>query len=162
MLSLVASLAGVVSAVMAVIYTFMRSRHERRRYETLLAECRAANDRVAQRLAELEVHIQSASTRLHRLEVAAKNGVCAPTPIEDRLARLEALGDESQLHDAHALANAAHSMCSPDERTWSDPFENEDQLLSIARLADQGHSAAEIARRLGKPVGEVELRLSLR
>jgi hypothetical protein len=56
----------------------------------------------------------------------------------------------------------AGSPCSPLQAPSAPPSDRTRRREEIYRLADYGFAAAEIARRVGSPVGEVELILSLR
>lgn len=77
----------------------------------------------------------------------------------DALTRLTELADPAALADPSSLARAAASL---KRESGTGPSAHDALQLKIARLADQGCPAEEIAGRLGLPLGEVELRLSLR
>jgi hypothetical protein len=149
MLSLMASWGCAIAALLAALSTILRFRRDLRRQEQRLAECRAASEQLCLRVTELE-------NRIAALDLQA---TAAPAlrqrHSQHLLDRLESLADDDQLQDPAARA-ATLKPC------FSDPFEAESPRLAIARLADQGNSAAEIARRLNRPLGEVELLLSLR
>lgn len=74
-------------------------------------------------------------------------------PPRDALARL------AQLADPAMLADAAQTVPRP---AAGDPLADNARDMAIARLAQQGHAPEAIAQQLGLPLGEVELRLSLR
>ena len=82
--------------------------------------------------------------------------------VGDSLAAMEGLADPVALASDAPLANLAARFPPSDFDSAGNIFQNEKQSLAVARLHHQGHSAAEIARRMHLPIGEVELVLSLR
>jgi hypothetical protein len=93
-------------------------------------------------------------------------------------ARLEALLAQAQQLDPAAFQSlTANATLAAIEQLADDPsavtlpsrspaqrgewIDRPQQKAQIARLAEQGHSAASIAAQLGLPVGEVELTMSL-
>jgi hypothetical protein len=123
-----------------------------------------SSEALDRKMSELEVILQQArqeSARLASLLSRARQ-LQQPRAAASALAEIEALADPAALEDSQSLASVAAQL--PPSRTGmaSNVFEDNRQSLAIARLADQGLPAAEISRRLGVPVGEVELRLSLR
>jgi hypothetical protein len=104
-------------------------------------------------LAALKTTISAAEQARERLEAAvaeARRLRIAVPP--DTLALLESLADGERLAAVAAQLSAAPDRQSPGDK----------HALEIATLAEQGCSPPEISRRLGLPLGEVELRLSLR
>jgi DNA-binding NarL/FixJ family response regulator len=76
------------------------------------------------------------------------------------LAAIESLGEPAALDDPQSLARVAAQVTTTG--AGGDLFADNDRQVAIARLADQGLTPAEIARRLSLPIGEVELLLNLR
>jgi hypothetical protein len=87
---------------------------------------------------------------------SAADTACRP---RETLARLADLADPAALANPSALAEAAQSL---PPRTASDPLADNAIEVAIGRLAEQGQTPEAIAQQLGLPLGEVELRLSLR
>lgn len=136
---------------------------------------REPNGQVADQLAVLQNLIAVARRESERLEAALRRAeqlnlspaaaAGAPNPPHS-LARIESLADPAALADPNSLALAASSLASPAGESLPpidpDLFDSNRRTLELARLADQGLSPTDIARRLGLPLGEVELLLSLR
>lgn len=78
------------------------------------------------------------------------------------LAAIENLADPHLLDNPAAIAEAAARMPLVPRDIPRDLFEQDHKALAIARLADQGQPPDEISRRLGLPLGEIELLLSVR
>jgi hypothetical protein len=158
-------LKGEIDTKLAALQTLVAlARQEAARLEALLAQ--------TQRLAHVDAahvsasgHAPSAAPSLasepgtaraaDEASVATPKTACQP----DTLARLADLADPAAMADPAALANAARTLPPP---SAADPLADNAIDLAIARLTDQGHPAEEIARQLGLPLGEVELRQSLR
>jgi hypothetical protein len=111
---------------------------------SLLQALTAEADRVAERLEEL----------LERADSALSSGDQAdalrPSPASDRegFSKVKAAGAELD--------------CMPAEAGTAEGMDRARRREEIYQLADYGFGPAEIARRVGSPVGEVELILSLR
>jgi len=152
MLSLIASSILVLAAAALVVGAWRQRQ----------AAAQAQHELMGQR-AELERLITAARQESARLEAAI---ACTTTPRKtipgDSLAAIEALGDPAALDNPRALAEAAAQASTLPGGVADDLFDANKHSLAITRLIDQGHSTAEIARRVGLPIGEVELRLSLR
>jgi hypothetical protein len=144
---------GLAAGVVARLY--WRSRSADRQIEQL----NVASQQAAVQLEELNALLQEARRRLERLEAPPSSSPARRVPF---LAELEALGELRQLDDVNALGKSAEQLDRHGQARWIDPFAGEEQRRALARLADQGLSAGEIARRLERPLGEVELMLSLR
>jgi DNA-binding NarL/FixJ family response regulator len=113
--------------------------------------------------AELEALIASARQESQRLEAAiAKAQSLGLAAGRDTLAAIEDLADPVALDDPRALSQVAARIPQLPTGVAEDLFAADEKNLTIVRLLHQGHSAAEIARRLRMPIGEVELLLSLR
>jgi DNA-binding NarL/FixJ family response regulator len=113
--------------------------------------------------AELERLIAHARQESGRLETAIASARAVRTAVpRDTLAAIEGLGDTAALDNPRALDQVAAQISQLPVGVAGDLFDADQRSLAIARLIDQGHSTAEIARRVGLPIGEVELRLSLR
>jgi hypothetical protein len=72
------------------------------------------------------------------------------------------LAETAALANTEAWAQMANEVSQLPGGVPADLFEADQRSSAIARLAEKGHSTAEISRRLGLPVGEIELLLSLR
>ena len=157
----------IIAVVMlGVIYILMRSRGKgkdplqqsvprmsmtqrrnvERQMESLLVElsqmARQLSGQLDMRAAKLELLIKEADEKLAALAAATGRGTT--TPFED--AAVEAM--------ASTTLPAAEKPVVP----ASPPRQHAD----VYQLADQGHTAQEIARQLQRPSGEVELILALR
>ncbi len=118
---------------------------------------REVHAKIDAKLAALEALVTRAMQESQRLEAALALARAAQQP--DLLAQIESLADEPALAEPHFLARVAAQMPAV---VADDPFAGNERQLAIARLADQGLAASDIARRLSLPIGEVELLLSLR
>ena len=98
---------------------------------------RQVHGRLDTKLARLEIVIRDADARIERLS---------------RLMRSAQGGDSVDATLESEAPRAASETPAEPERTHGD----------VCRLADQGRSPSQIAREVGKPVGEVELILALR
>jgi hypothetical protein len=128
---------------------------------------RELKGQIDSKLSALQALIILARREAERLEEAIHrarevDSQMAATAPRDTLARLQALADPAAIETPRALAAAAAAMQAPSGDTAQNPFENDGPALEIARRADAGQSAAQIAQELGMPLGEVELRLGLR
>lgn len=83
-------------------------------------------------------------------------------PTGGTLAAIEGLGDPAALEDPGRLALVAAQMPPLPGGVPGDLFEGDRTSLAISRLADQGLAPNSIAEQLNLPLGEVELKLSLR
>jgi DNA-binding NarL/FixJ family response regulator len=124
---------------------------------------RALKGELDSKLAALQALVLMAGQESERLETAIKKAesldLAAP---RDTLARIEGLADPAALASADALARVADAMPQLPTDVAGDLFEADKKTSAIARLLEKGHSADEISRRLGLPIGEIELLLSLR
>lgn len=148
-----------VAAIVLAVGVFARLCFGRRRAGRPIDERCAAGQRNEQQIAELTRLIHEARQQADRLEALLER---SSNQRVHSLDQLEALGQPGKLDDAGALAGVAQQLGTPGQAAWDDPFRGHDQWLALARLADQGLTAEKIARRLNKPLGEVELMLSLR
>lgn len=118
------------------------------------------------KLSALQALVVLARQEAERLEAAirraADGGIGGDDAPRDTLAAIERLADPAALDDPDKLAEVAAQCPSHASATAADPFHDNERTIAIARLADRGHSSVEIARRLGRPLGEVELLLGLR
>jgi DNA-binding NarL/FixJ family response regulator len=115
------------------------------------------------KLAALQALVLMARQESQRLEAAIKTGEAMENaPPRDRLARIEGLAEPEALASAESLAQVANEMPQLPSDVAADLFAADHRMLEITRLQEKGHPAAEISRRLGLPLGEIELLLSLR
>jgi hypothetical protein len=119
------------------------------------------------KLAALQALVILARQESERLQAAIqraeKAGTAFPGEEErDVLGMIERLADPAALDDPTQLAELAARLPPLPGGAAADLFDDNERTIAIARLADQGQSPAEIARRLGLAVGDVELLLSLR
>lgn len=159
MLAMDASGWWAVSALGIAAGVFVRLCFGRRRSGSPIDGRCAASQANEQQLAELNRLILEARQQADRLEALLAR---SSNQQAHSLDQLDALGQADRLDDPRALADLAEQLGTHRPAAWEDPFRGEDQVLALARLADQGLSAEKIARRLNKPLGEVELMLSLR
>jgi len=153
MLSLIASLIILLGAIVLAIGMRMSR------------QARAANSDIAKienKVAGLESLVDTARHESQRLEAAIAKAEALRTRNGDSLAMLEALADPAALDDPQAMERAAADVMRLPADVASDIFTADEKTLKIARLIHQGHSLAEIARRLHLPLGEVELLMSMR
>jgi DNA-binding NarL/FixJ family response regulator len=151
--SLVVLLAGMLLAALILL----------RRAQFANDMARQLHDAIRREQTDLRELIVAARRESERLEAAiARSAEVAPRAPGNKLALLEALAEASSLADPDAMAHAAEQILPLPGGAANDLFESNETDLALARLLNQGHSPNEIARRLGLPLGEVELRLSLR
>ena len=114
------------------------------------------------KLSALQALVIMAQRESARLEAAIRRAETldrrAPS---DSLAVLERLGEPAALQNPHAIRSAAEALPDTTSARFPDPFQDEQTELAIANLAAQGLPAADIARRLNLPLGEVEIRLNM-
>jgi DNA-binding NarL/FixJ family response regulator len=152
-----ASMALVLAGTALAVYFLLR------RAAALHAQGRERKRELDEKLAALHELIVTARREAERLESAIKNAQALELKSPpDTLDSLESLADPSSLADPVALRHGAAQLPPLPGDVPGDMFESNQQTLAIARLSDQGNSAGEIASRLGLPLGEVELRLSMR
>ncbi len=160
MLLATASSALLAASALAVYLLLRRAAAERKAFRDLAHEIKGELDG---RLAALRELILLARREADRLEAAVKNSesleLAAP---HETLAALEDLADLASLANPDALGQAADLLPKLPGGVAGDLFDSERTALDIARLINQGLAAGEIARRLNLPIGEVELRLSMR
>jgi hypothetical protein len=119
-------------------------------------------DSLAARIARLQFLVAAARAERERLETAVADAVRRQIAVpRDTLALLESLAEVDALADSDRLAEVAAQLPPPAD-VAGDLFARDEPSLAIGTLAAQGQSAAEISRRLGLPLGEVELLLSAR
>jgi hypothetical protein len=161
MLSAIASSAFMFAGIgLAVCLLLRRVAGDR---EMLRAEARALKGELDDRLAALQEATLLARRETERLEAAIKNAQALELKSpRDTLDAIESLADPLSLADPDALRHAAAQLPPLPSDVAGDVFESDQKTLAIARLSDQGNSPGEIAHRLGLPLGEVELRLSMR
>lgn len=144
---------------LTVAYAVLRRQQGRDRHPSMAAELRIG--RLESQLAELAGRLSMVEGALNQREITPARPAPKP-PARSSLDRLESLADEDQLHSGEALRVLADAVVTDDATFPSDPFAGHQESIAIARLADRGYSAVEIASQLHKPLGEVELLLSLR
>lgn len=148
MLSIVASLIAVGVATLVATSAVLR----RWRCDLL------------QQLTELRSELHAAESELRSVK-ALLDSRRTPEPARQRrdfLEQIEQLGDTAALADDRAIERATREVAQLPADVSADLFTADHKLLDITRLIDNGHSLAEIARRLRLPLGEVELLASLR
>ena len=123
---------------------------------------RDLNESLEENLFDLQLLLDRAQVERERLEAAVEEARRLRIAVQPQtLELIESLANAEALADAARLAAVAAQMPAnaglPD-----DLFTGDERVLAINTLAAQGHSAAEISRRLGLPLGEVELLLSAR
>jgi len=157
MLSAIASSALLFVGIGLTVYLLLRRAAADR------AEAREMKSEIDSKLAALHELTFMARREAERLEAAIRNAQAleleSPREILDSL---ESLADATSLANPDALRRAAAQLPQLPSGVAGDVFDSDQKTLAIARLKDQGNSAGEIAHRLGLPVGEVELRLSMR
>jgi DNA-binding NarL/FixJ family response regulator len=127
------------------------------------AEAREMKSEIDNKLAALHELTRMARREAERLEAAIRNAQALELESpRDSLDSLESLADPSSLANPDALRHATAHLPHLPSNVAGDVFDSDQKTLAIARLKDQGNSAGEIAHRLGLPLGEVELRLSMR
>jgi DNA-binding NarL/FixJ family response regulator len=157
MLSAIASSALLLVGIGLTVYLLQR------RAAAIRAETLEIRRQLDERLAALHQLILVARSETERLESAIKNAQALELESpRDTLDSLESLADATSLANPEALGSAVAQLPQLPSDVAGDVFDSDQKTLAIARLKDQGNSAGEIARRLGLPLGEVELRLSMR
>lgn len=155
MLSLTASLSCLCAIVtIAAGWCCARS---------ILNRARRIHEELDEKLVELHALVEQArqqSAQLAALLAQAQH--LKPHRPSSALTKIEALADPAAFEDASSMSHLVAELPLPRTGVPAGLFADNRQSVAIARLADQGLSAAEIARRLGVPIGEIELRLSLR
>jgi hypothetical protein len=115
------------------------------------------------KLSALQALVLMAKREAERLETAIVKAesleLAAP---RDTLAQMDRLAEPAAMESENSLAAVAASLPRHHSDECADPFADEQKVLAIARLSEQGNSPPQIARRLGLPLGEVEFLLSLR
>jgi len=115
------------------------------------------------KLSALQALVLIARQESQRLELAIKSAEELETaPPRDRLARIEGLAEPKALANSDSLVQVANEMPPLPAEVAADLFVADQRMMEICRLLEKGHPAAEISRRLGLPLGEIELLLSLR
>jgi DNA-binding NarL/FixJ family response regulator len=159
MLSLSASSICVLASIALVVYLL-------RRPGGPTATQRAAfkpSPELDSKMSELRVLIHAARQEAERLEAAIETANAVALPVAgDTLAAIEGLADPAALADDAAIARVVERTPQMHPGALSDLFEQNQKTIKVARLVDEGHSTAEIARRLHMPIGEVELLVGLR
>jgi hypothetical protein len=123
--------------------------------------CRPAG--IDAKLAALQSLADRARQESERLEAAIRRAEeLALIPRADSLAVIEDLADPAALADPERLPQAAAGLPRLPHGFGGELFDENRQAVAIANLSSQGLSPAEIARRLGLPIGDVELLLNLR
>ena len=157
MLSTIASFAFPLIGIGLAVYLLLRQ------VAAIRAEAREMRRQLNEKLGALKELILMARNETERLESAIRNARALELESpRDSLDSLESLADASSLADPEALSYAVAQLQKLPSDVAGDVFDSDQKTLAIARLKDQGNSAGEIARRLGLPLGEVELRLSMR
>jgi hypothetical protein len=160
MLSLVASSIFSFAGGVLASYLVMRIWHTRSAKQDAT---QGLNEELQRTMAGLHAILVAARRESKRLEVAAGQTTSCPSARPgETLGTMEELADPRMMATANALAEVADRMpASPDE-TWSELFQQNDKAVNVTRLVEQGHSTAEIGRRMHLPIGEVEFLLNLR
>jgi hypothetical protein len=153
-------LAIVASCVLALAALTVTASFLSRRVRVAQAQIAALRHEVEQ----LTALAATASQEAERLAAAfVSSRVQSPVgQAHDRLAQLAALGDPAATQSDAALSAAAAKLAEVVPGVPVNLFDDNRREESIVRLHERGHAPAEIARRLSVPVGEVELRLSMR
>jgi len=150
--------AVIIAAVLTIIYAVMRPMRRRKdplanRKPVTLAGQREIEKQMTDLIVDLEKMARQMTaqldTRAARLEALLKEA-------DARIATLQTLGDAAPSTPRLRLASAVEPATPPSEG-MPDPRHAE-----IYELAQNGHSAHQIAQRLGRPYGEIELILALR
>lgn len=146
----------IVAVVLTVVYVVMRPRHGKK---DPLNRSTAASTLSAQRAVEREMN-----TLLVELSEMARQ---ITAQLDTRAAKLEML--IKQADERLARAQSLPTAVQPAERPPSShnadvpaPPPVDARHVEVYVLADQGRTAVEIAHRLSRPAGEIELILALR
>jgi hypothetical protein len=139
--SLVLSL-GALAASACLFALTIRLHRQARQLGKSLAASQAA----------LDALLASTHRQSDQVEAAISRAQEIKTESRDILASIDELAELTDL----ATILPALSTNAPNL------FNDNNTSLAVARLADQGHPPAYISKRLGLPLGEVELLLSLR
>jgi hypothetical protein len=123
--------------------------------------------RAVRRSEELQQLANTAPKEVEAVAVFYPSNLVPETPAAkhrraDVLGELESLGDSTKVEASDALARATELLSSTDLGSPSDLFVHEHKLRDISKLAREGASSGEIARRLHLTIGEVEFLLNLR
>jgi hypothetical protein len=115
------------------------------------------------KFAALQALVATAQREALRLETAiGRIEAMRHADLRDSLATIEELAEADTLNNPAALSQAVAQVVPLPATFDRHVFAADCKSLQVARLCDQGQSAAEIAHRLQLPLGEVELLLSLR
>lgn len=159
--------AGLIVAILATVYLFMRSKAKarkdplsRQQSQPSLAQQRAVERQMSNLLVELSEMARAVSagldTRAAKLQVL----------IDEADQRIAQLRGQSVAQEQHVEPQAPKAQPPPTMRIVSDgPRElaaSDPHHDQVYQLADLGKSPHEIAVMMGKPRGEIELILALR
>lgn len=168
-------LAGVILAVMAMMrlarLRAMRREPELSR-EDLLAQLRPPIEHDAPPPTRAAVPASSTAPTeelLRRLENRVKALEELLRAADRRIVELNALlhrpatpAREPAHHQAESLERVRELSHAPRSKERRDPARLADRYQAVYRLLDQGDSASMVAKKLGYPIGEVELIAGLR
>jgi propanediol dehydratase small subunit len=150
--------ALVIAAVLTIVYAVMRPMRRRKdplttRKPVSLAGQREVEKQMTDLIVELEKMARQMTaqldTRAARLEALLREA-------DERIATLRTLAEAGAGAGRFRLL-AAPEPAAPEAEDMPDP-----RHMEIYELAQKGHSAHQIAQRLGRPYGEIELILALR
>jgi DNA-directed RNA polymerase specialized sigma24 family protein len=152
MLAMVASCCFGLAGMTVAAYALSR-----------LRACRAEAGSLQREVARLN-ELLAAAQQEERLTAAIANGRGSSLvpQVDDALAAIAALGDPAAMQSRSSLSAAVTSLTDALAGVPDTLFEDNEREQKIVLWHQRGHSPGEIARRLGVPLGEVELRLSLR
>jgi hypothetical protein len=151
----------IIAAVLTIVYAVMRPMKKKRKdplaekKPVSLAGQREVEKQMTDLIVELEKMARQMTsqldTRAAKLEILLRDA-------DERIETLRSLAAAAPSNGGtRGLKLAGASVVVDDVEEIPDPRHNE-----IYELAQNGHSAHQIAQRLGRPYGEVELILALR
>jgi DNA-directed RNA polymerase specialized sigma24 family protein len=128
-----------------------------------IRSCQADVDSLQREVARLNELLAAAQQEERLMAAIANSHRSSPVPhAGDALAAIAALGDPAAMQSRSSLSAAVTSLTDALAGVPDTLFEDNEREQKIVLWHQRGHSPGEIARRLGVPLGEVELRLSLR
>jgi len=150
--------AVIIAAVLTIIYAVMRPM--RRRKDPLVSRkpvSLAGQREIEKQMTDLIVELEKMARQM-------------TAQLDTRAARLEALLHEADekiatlrsLAEAGAPVGGNLRLVSPDTTGEETDDRTDPRHVEIYELAQNGHSAHQIAQQLGRPYGEIELILALR
>ena len=139
----------------------MKTQHQVEHWEVRMHDlARELSAQLDSKMSALEHLIQDAERQITRLDARLNRKPDAGAEIASAADRPAALPAPHITTQAAALASSKTLVNQPARQ--SSPPPKERRFDEVYALADAGHTSAAIASRVGSPVGEIELILSLR